>query len=549
VKQIVCTVGRNLQDCPPFASRHGANFGGEKKAAWEKLFSSGTAAESAGQFAGATTFYSQAAQLDNGSAELHFRWARCLSALGRHGEARRSFETACDLDTLRFRADSRINDILRENAQGRMNDGIYFVDASAALATNSPQGLPGEEFFYEHVHLTFEGNYIVARALADQIEQLLPPEITRSSASSAWLSSAQCARRLAWTDWGRQRVLEDIHQRLLDPPFTNQLGWAERHARIEAQLSELSARRASNVLDALQQNASAIASDPDDWVLREHFGEALRESRRPREAIEQQQHVVRLLPHHAAAWNNLGNLCNALGSATDAKRNFAEALRLRPDMVEAMNGMGLTLAKEGKPEEAIGFYMRALRIKPDFVAVHVNLGTVLAAQGNASEARKHFNEALRRKPNDGSAHGNLAKLLARQGQQPEALKHFAAAARLMSNNAAARFNYGNALLAQHQDSAALGEYSAAIRLEPDFAEARANLGTLLVRRGQWADAETHLSEAVRLNSNSAPAHLGLAVALEQQGKLSEAARHYRETLRIDPANATAKKRLESLTGR
>jgi tetratricopeptide (TPR) repeat protein len=549
VKQIVCTVGRNLKDCPPFASRHGAGFGGERQVAWEKLFSEGATAESAGRFAEATNFYSQAAQLDRAFAELHFRLGRCLSALGSHDDAKRSFEMARDLDTLRFRADSRINRIVQKNAEGRTNDGIYFLDASAALAASGVHGIVGKESFYEHVHLTFEGNYVVARAAAEQIAALLPTRIANAATNRNWLSLDECARRLVWTDWSRHRVLEDIHQRLLDPPFTNQLGWKERNAHLEKQLAELSPARATNALDAAQQYASAVALNPDDWVLREKFGEVLRDLRRHDEVIQQWRQVVRLLPHHASAYNNLGNLFNAIGDIAEAKQNFSEALRRNPDMVEAMNGMGLALANEGMVEQAIGYYSKALRAKSDFVAAHVNLGVALAAQGQTAQAMEQFNAALRLKPDDGSAHGNLAKLLAAQGRQPEALKHFAEAAHLMSNNAAARFNFGNALFAQNQESAAADEYSAAVRLDPNFTDARVNLGTILVRHGQFAQGAAHLREAVRSNSNSAPAHLGLGVALEQQGIPSEAAAHYREVLRIDPANAMAKKRLENIAGR
>ena len=549
VKQIVCTVGSNLKDCAPFASQHGTGCGAEKLIEWERLFSEGKRAESIGQFAAATNFFSQAAKLDGSFAELHFRLGHCLSRLEQHDAARYSFEMARDLDTLRFRADSHINRIVQEIARDRTNDGVYFLDARAVLAANSADGIPGEQFFYEHVHLTFEGNYVVARAAVEQIAKSLPRDIAKSSTNDTWLAPAECARRLVWTDWNRHRVLEDIHQRLLDPPFANQLDRAERNARLENQLAALHPMQFTNAFTAVQQYARAVASNPDDWVLHEKFGEALRDLRRVREAIEQWQHVVRLLPHHAGAWNNLGNLFNAIGSTAEAKQNFLEALRRKPDLVEAMNGMGMALANEGKFGQAIDYYTKALRVKPDFVAAHVNLGVAFSAQRKTSWAIEHLNEALRLKPDDGSARGNLGKLLAMQGRQLDALKHFSEAARLMSNNAAARFNYGNALTAQNQEGAAVDEYSAAIRLEPSFADAHVNLGTILVRRGNFSEGEAHLRQGVRLNSNSIPAHLGLAIALEQQGKLAEAVERYRETLRIDPANATAKARLVRIAGR
>src|SRR6185503_14582019 len=52
VKQIVCSVGSNLKDCPPFASLHGAGFAGGA-AEWEAAWTNGVAAETAGHFADA----------------------------------------------------------------------------------------------------------------------------------------------------------------------------------------------------------------------------------------------------------------------------------------------------------------------------------------------------------------------------------------------------------------------------------------------------------------------------------------------------------------
>ena len=42
------------------------------------------------------------------------------------------------------------------------------LDAEALFATNGPPGGPGAELFYEHVHLTPEGNYLLARAVAGE---------------------------------------------------------------------------------------------------------------------------------------------------------------------------------------------------------------------------------------------------------------------------------------------------------------------------------------------------------------------------------------------
>ena len=42
------------------------------------------------------------------------------------------------------------------------------------LAQDSPDKIPGNELFYEHVHLNFDGNYLLGRAFAEQTCEAAP---------------------------------------------------------------------------------------------------------------------------------------------------------------------------------------------------------------------------------------------------------------------------------------------------------------------------------------------------------------------------------------
>ena len=98
------------------------------------------------------------------------------------------------------------------------------VDAEQVFAEQSPDGSPGDDLFYEHVHLTFEGNYLLARTIAAQAEMLLPETtVARVAADRPWPTAADCARRLAWSDWSWRAAASEILVRLQDPPFTGQL--------------------------------------------------------------------------------------------------------------------------------------------------------------------------------------------------------------------------------------------------------------------------------------------------------------------------------------
>jgi tetratricopeptide (TPR) repeat protein len=162
---VVSTVGSSLKECAPFASLHRADLSDTDLAKWEKLYENGIEAQQSGRLPEAIEQYRQAAQIDDTFAELHFRWAQCCVALGQSDEAFQHFTRARDLDTLRFRCDTRLNEIIRTTASNG-EPHIRLADAAAILQERSSpasdHGADQSHYFYEHVHLTFEGNYRLA---------------------------------------------------------------------------------------------------------------------------------------------------------------------------------------------------------------------------------------------------------------------------------------------------------------------------------------------------------------------------------------------------
>src|SRR5207302_5794558 len=129
----------------------------------------GSEREARTNFVGALESFQDCAAIDNQYAELHFRIARCFLGLGKTEEAQKQFALARDLDTLRFRADTRINEIIRAAASDRAESNCAILDAADLFARKSPQKIAGRELLLEHVHLNFRRNYLLARAIAEQL--------------------------------------------------------------------------------------------------------------------------------------------------------------------------------------------------------------------------------------------------------------------------------------------------------------------------------------------------------------------------------------------
>ena len=176
VPVILSTVAVNLKDCAPFASVHAVGLDKNQELAWNQIYQQGVDFETAGSFSEALALYQKATQIDPQFADLHFRMGDCDLALTNVDEARREFELARDYDALDFRADTRVNSALRDAASRYAGQGIHLLDAARIFAQNSPQGVPGLELFYEHVHLNFTGNYLLALNFAEQTKNCCPPQ-------------------------------------------------------------------------------------------------------------------------------------------------------------------------------------------------------------------------------------------------------------------------------------------------------------------------------------------------------------------------------------
>ena len=552
---ILSTVASNLKDCPPFASLHrlgkadsGVPFDARD---WENRYLAPAEAESKTNYAAVFEKFRECQKLDDDYAELHFQMGRCLVGLGKPEEAKREFERARDLDALRFRADTHINATIRA-ATNLVNIEeaalISLIDAVDLFNRNNALAITGRELLWEHVHMNFDGNYLLARAFAEQIGQTLTNarrDVDNSPHATSWLTSAQCAQRLAFTDWDRLQLLEEMVRRLEQPPFTQQLDHKQQIATLKQQRDVLAKVTTDNqALDKITATyREAIALRPSDWVLRENFAKLLQSTGDPAGAEKQWREVLALLPHSEEALYSLGNVLDAQGKSAEALEYFNKALQKRPGSFEARNGLGVALSNQGKTDDAIAQYREALRRNPRFTEARVNLGQALAQLGREDEAIAEYRLALREEPNSSAAHINLGKLFAKQKRSAEAETEYQAALRINTNDAVAHYNFAN-LLVSEKRTESTEHFETAVRINPQFSEARYNLGLGYAAANRNADAIAQFKEVVRARPQWTEAHLNLGVALAKTGRYADAITEFNEVLRLDPQNADGKRFLE-----
>jgi tetratricopeptide (TPR) repeat protein len=532
---VFTTVPVNLRDCPPFASRHRSGLRADELADWEKDFADGQKAQDAGRFDAALIDYDKAAQMDDQFAQLIFQRAGCELALKQTTNAAADFRRARDLDTLRFRSDSRINEIIRQVAAAK---NVSLTDAAKQFA-QEPTAVPGDDLFYDHVHLNFTGNYRLAVRFADELEKHWPGAPTPDS---PWLTEAEVARRLAFTDFDRRRVDTVMRARLQQPPFNSQSNFRARDEHLREVMSDLSAPPAS--FDTNYQAAVALA--PDDWLLHADFAQLLEAAGDNSRAAEQWLAVTRLLPHSPEAWDNLGRLARLAGDLERADGYLKEALKQQPDSVESLTEAGILETSRGEVSDARRHFQAALRLRPGFSPARINLGLLLARAGDPSGAAAQYREELRWHTNNVDVRINLANLLNAQHQTSQAVDLYEQAIQLQPENPIARYNLGRLLVADNRPAEAVTNFIVALRQRPDVAEIHFEFGNALARLGNDAEALAQFAEAVRLKPDLVDARFNYGVALARSGRYTEAATEFRETLRLRPQHPLAQHMLDEV---
>jgi Tfp pilus assembly protein PilF len=460
---IFSTVAVNFRDLPPFASRHRPGLSARDSADWEGLCDSAAylaaAADPPGErdsaaLGSALALYRRALRLDRGPAELHYQIGRLLLRLGRpdsvrhprgHDSSATAMLYAMELDALRFRADSEMNILLHNIVRTHAGEGVWMADADSAFAEAAPDGIPGREFFYEHVHLRPEGSYLLARTFAPWVDSALAasgrlPGTAGQAGGIPWPTLAEVRAALALTGWNELGMAEKILALVRKPPFTDgvsdgeareasadaagvgasgafvRAARAERTERTYALEREVDSLRryASNdsLQTALEQYQAAIQANPSDPILRRNLGELFYACDYLPQAAEQFRAALEALPQDTRTRQRLAKTLAEQADFRGAVSEYQTALKFAPGSVEIHNGLANALAGAGEHDQAVAHYLKALVGGSAFPEVHFNLARTYISLGRIGDAIAQLEAALREDPHFGPASRELERLKA-----------------------------------------------------------------------------------------------------------------------------------------
>ena len=500
---LLCGVGVNLRDCPPFVSRHRAGLSEADRAAWEALYGEGIELESRAQFWPAIQRYEKAAALDDEYAELHFRLGRCRLALSQPAEALAALSRARDLDALQFRTDSRLNRIVAEAARQGASRGFVFVDIDQALHQADREGVAGDSLFHEHVHLKFDGAYQVARTLLGAVEPLLAERGVLQSPVGNVPTRDECAATLAFTPYDELRIAQPVAEMLGRPPFTLQTDWARRAAGAAKEVERLLSRFESAVERSGLIYEQAIRDNPADWTLRQNLGMLLFNRKKYAQAVREFDQALSAVPHHAMLRFYLGQCLALSGDSQRALRELRTVARQRPTMPLVRRVLGDVLMHGGQGRLAIAEYEAALQLQPGDQQIRELIAAARSGAGQVPSL-----EGIGRRP-----------------------------AGTLSEIARKAYDEGNELVRQNRLPEAIARFEAAAAASPDSAQVHTSLGAALAASGELDRALGHFVRAVALDGENHKARMGMAQAMARKGMVRDSLPHYRRALSQNPASA------------
>ena len=306
---------------------------------------------------------------------------------------------------------------------------------------NSPHSTAGNELFYEHVHMNFHGNYILATELFKQVTEILPERVVRLRKENAQLlSESECARRLAFTGWERYKILEKVlNEFIKQPPFTNQLYHDAKVVQMQEQVNALKVSLTPDVMKQVQEEyQQAIKGNPSDWWLYDKYAKFLEDTGNYNAALIQFNLALKYMPHDYEVYAKIGVLSGMTGNIDDAIKYNLMSLKLSPFFADAHFNLGLAYQFKNMFSEAVEEYSKAIDCDSKYAQAYSNMGAVLFQTGKPEQAIKTYQTGLEYMPDSWDLRYNLGIIFNQQGKKAEAIQEFREALKIDPNNAKAR---------------------------------------------------------------------------------------------------------------
>jgi tetratricopeptide (TPR) repeat protein len=371
---LLSSVPVNLRHSAPFLSVHGPNLSEEQLDQWRELDSLGTQSFDQENWGDASQHFQAALEIDPGFADTHFRLATALENLGQLRESKAHYERALDLDTLRFRADTRIRRIIQDVAAGVQNNAFTFVDSAAAFEQASQPFQPGWNLLLEHVHYDFAGNHILAAEISRSIVSNLA-----APGNYEPLPSAEVARRVGFPNHETIDNIRNLQGMVRQPPFPGQSNYAELNNFLSDKLVSVM-QEVGSPRDVIEKRRDIVNSGLADWKIYFELAALNRNLRNPNAMYYHLGQLFELHPHNHESHMNIAEAMSKDGKWREVIPYLEQSLYYtRGDekkIAETTGWLGTAYFNTGEYDKATELFLEVTREYSD------QIGLTLRAYGN-----------------------------------------------------------------------------------------------------------------------------------------------------------------------
>jgi tetratricopeptide (TPR) repeat protein len=233
-------------------------------------------------------------------------------------------------------------------------------------------------------------------------------------------------------------------------------------------------------------------------------------------AIEKYRAMIKLAPHLAAAYNNLGVLYFNEHDYTHAAEVLERGLELQPDMPSASAMLGMSYFQLGMNEKAEPFLRAALHASPTDDNVEMILAHILINLRKYDEAASYLNNFLERNPKNQEAWYMLGKTYLQLSE--DALKKIN---EIDPNSVVAHEIAGEIDESMHNYDVALVEYKKAIDMAPHQPGTHMHMANAYWLIGKWESAQDEFKAELANDPNNCTAQWKLANAMLEANDSSE----------------------------
>jgi tetratricopeptide (TPR) repeat protein len=233
-------------------------------------------------------------------------------------------------------------------------------------------------------------------------------------------------------------------------------------------------------------------------------------------AIEKYKAIIKLAPHLAAAYNNLGMLYFNGQDYTRAAEVLERGLQLNSNMPGAAAMLGMSYSQLGRPDKAEPLLEKALRANPKDDQVEMVLVKVLINMQRLPEAATHLNNYLARNPKSQDAWYLLGKTYLQLSE--DALKKIN---EIDPDSVVAHEIAGEIDASMHNYDLALVEYKKAIDKAPNAPGTHMHMGDAFWNMGKWQSAQVEFRAELANDPNNCIARWKLANAILEANDSSE----------------------------